>query len=309
MIVTRKIKRQFKVSKLARKEEVEFYLFISPWLVGFILFGGGPMIASLIISFTKWPLLSSPKWIGLGNYTKLFNDPLFYKSLINTAYYSFASVALGIIAAFIAALLLNQKLTGITWFRTIYYLPSVVSGIAIAILFIWIYNPQFGLFNYLLSKLGIVGPSWLWDDKWAMPALIIMSLWGIGGNMVIFLAGLQGVPQSLYEASKIDGANWWQQFRHITLSVMSPVIFLVLIISLIGSFQIFLQSYVMTRGGPGNATLTCVLYIYQNAFQWWKMGYGATLAWILLIILLILTLIQFKISRYWVYYEARQKGR
>ncbi|GAG63434.1 unnamed protein product, partial [marine sediment metagenome] len=136
---------------------------------------------------------------------------------------------------------------------------------AIAILFIWIYNPQFGLFNYLLSKLGIVGPSWLWDKKWAMPALIIMSLWGIGGNMVIFLAGLQGVPQSLYEASKIDGANWWQQFWHITLSVMSPVIFLVLIISLIGSFQIFLQSYVMTRGGPGNATLTCVLYIYQNA--------------------------------------------
>jgi len=294
---------------LARKEEMEFYLFISPWLLGFIFFWGGPIAASFIISLTKWPLLASPQWVGFANYIKAFHDPLFYKSLINTTYYSAGSVGGGVIISFLAALLLNQKLKGVTVFRGIWYLPSVTAGVAVAILFTWLYNPEFGLFNYILSKVGIKGPNWLWDENWAMPALIIMSFWYIGPNMIIFLAGLQGIPQSLYEASEIDGANVWQRFCYITVPLMSPIIFLVLVISLINSFQVFLQPYIMTQGGPANATLTSLLYIYRNAFEYYQMGYGATIAWMMLIVLLILTLIQFRISKYWVYYRGELKGR
>jgi len=287
---------------------LQFFAFISPWLLGFIAFSGGPIIASAVISFTDWNILSTPKFVGLANYQRLVNDPLVWKALGNTIYYTIGSVILMTVASLLTAILLNQELRGVRFFRTLYFLPSVTSGVAIAILFAWMYNPEFGIINYMLYKIGIVGPNWLFDEFWAMPAIIFMSLWTIGSNMMIILAGLQDIPQSLVEAARLDGANWWQEFRYVTIPMLSPVLFLVIITSTINSFQVFLQPYVMTEGGPGNATLVLVLYLYQNAFLWWKMGYGAAIAWILAVIILILTLIQFRLAGYWVYYEGERRS-
>lgn len=306
-MMTKKISKRSRLSRRAKREELEFYLFISPWIIGFALFTGGPIIASFVISLTDWTILSPARWIWFSNYFKLFTDPLFYKVLFNTAYYAFGSVFVGVTASLIAALLLNQKLIGVGIFRTVYYLPTVVAGMPMVLLFLWLYNPNFGPFNYLLGQLGIEGPNWLWDIKWVMPAIIFMNLWRIGTNMVIFLAALYGVPESLREAAKMDGANFWHQFFYITIPLISPIVFLVIVMSTIYSFQVFLEFYVMTAGGPANATLTYVLYIYQNSFRWWRMGYGSALAWILLVILLSLTWIQFKLARHWVYYEAEVK--
>lgn len=294
------------LSKEVRRE-LEFFLFIGPWLIGFIVFTAGPILASVFLSFTNWNILSPAKWVGIANYTRLAKDPLFWIALGNTIYYTVGSVVIVTIGSLLAAILLNQKLRGVTVFRTLYYLPSVTSGVAVAILFSWIYNPEFGILNHLLSLVGIEGPKWLFDEHWAMPALIFMSLWGIGGNMVIFLAGLQDIPQTLIEAARLDGANWWAEFRHVVVPMISPVIFLVIITSTISAFQVFLQPYVMTGGGPGNATLVLVLYLYQNAFLWWKMGYGSSMAWVLFVVILSLTLIQFRLAGYWVYYEGERR--
>ncbi|HEY64698.1 MAG TPA: sugar ABC transporter permease [Caldilineae bacterium] len=293
---------------LRQREEIEFYIAISPWLIGLLLFTGGPLIASLVMSFTNWTGLTTREWIGLQNYQKLFfGDRLFWVVLKNTFYYGFASVCLGTIGALLAAILMNQKVPGIEVFRTLYYLPSVTSGVAIAILWVWLFNPQVGLVNYLLSLVGIKGPQWLGSQRWAMPALILMSLWGIGGNMIILLAGLQGIPEYLYEAVRIDGGNKWHEFIHVTLPMLSPVLFYVIVISIIQSFQIFTNVYVMTRGGPGTATLVYVMYLYQNAFEYLKMGYASAMAWILFVIILGLTWLQFKASKYWVYYEFEER--
>jgi len=297
-------------SRLRRHEALEFYIAISPWLIGFVFFTGGPILASLAMSFTDWTGLTTRDFIGLANFKKLFfQDQLFWIVLKNTFYYSFASVALGTIGALIAAILMNQKVPGIEIFRTLYYLPSVTSGVAIAIMFIWLFNPQVGLINYFLSLIGIKGPGWLASQQWAMPALILMSLWGIGGNMIILIAGLQGIPEHLYEAVRIDGGNKWHEFRHVTLPMLSPVLFYVIVISIINSFQIFTNVYVMTRGGPGTATLVYVMHLYQNAFEYQKMGYASAMAWILFMIILGLTWLQFKASSYWVYYEAGGEGQ
>jgi multiple sugar transport system permease protein len=235
------------------------------------------------------------------------DDRLFWIVLKNTFYYGFASVFLGTLCALLVAILMNQKVPGIAVFRTLYYLPSVTSGVAIAIMWLWLFNPQVGLINYLLSLVGIKGPGWLASQQWAMPALILMSLWGIGGNMIILLAGLQGIPDHLYEAARIDGANKWHEFRHVTLPMLSPVLFYVIVISIIASFQIFDNVYVMTRGGPGTATLVYVMYLYQNAFEYQKMGYASAMAWVLFLIILGLTWAQFRGSRYWVYYEFEEE--
>ncbi|GAB4564021.1 MAG: sugar ABC transporter permease [Anaerolineae bacterium] len=295
---------------LRAREEIDFYIAISPWLIGFILFTGGPILFSLGMSFTNWTGLTNREWIGLLNYRKLFfDDPLFYTVLKNTFYYSFASVALGTIGALATAILMNQRVPAVAVFRTLYYLPSVTSGVAIAIMWLWLFNPQVGLVNYLLSLVGIKGPGWLASRTWAMPALIIMSLWGIGGSMIILLAGLQGIPEHLYEAARIDGANKWHEFRHVTLPMLSPVLFYVIVISIIGSFQIFENVYVMTQGGPGTATLVYVLHLYRNAFEYQKMGYASAMAWILFLIILGLTWLQLRTSRYWVYYEFEGERR
>ena len=289
---------------LRQREEIDFYLFIGLWLIGFILFTGGPILASFWFSFTNWTGMTSGEFVGLQNYQNLlFNDKLFWIAVRNTFVYSFGAVTLGTAGALFVALLLNQNLPGTTMMRVIYYIPSIASGVAISILWIWLFNPQSGLVNYLLSLIGIKGPLWLASPQWALPALIIKSLWAIGANMIILLAGLQAVPTSLYDAAKIDGANQVGEFRHVTLPMLSPVLFYVLVISTIASFQILTDVLVMTQGGPGTATFVFVYFIYQAAFQYLKMGYASALAWILFMIILGLTLLQLWGSKKWVYYE------
>jgi len=291
---------------MAQREELAFWLFISPWLIGFIVFSAGPIVASMGISLTEYSILQPPTFIGLENYRQLFNDELFYKAVFNTIYYVGVSVPLGVTLAFLMAIALNQKLRGQTWFRTIFYLPSVVSGIAVALLWGWLLNPDFGLINYLLSLVGIQGPKWLYSTTWAMPSIILMSLWGVGGSMVVFLAGLQGIPEHLYEAAELDGAGEWGKFWNVTVPMISPVIFFNMIVTIIFAFQIFDQVYIMTngRGGPANATLVYVLYLYRQGFEYFKMGYASALALILFLIVLGITVFQFGVARRWVYYEG-----
>jgi multiple sugar transport system permease protein len=294
--------------KMSTHEAIWGYIFLSPWILGMIFFTGGPIIASLILAFCRWDLITPPEFVGLDNFIKIMSDPKFWKSLYNTFYYTIFAVPLGIIGSIIVALLMNQKWRSVRLLRTIYYLPSVTAGVASAIIWMWLFNPDFGLINYFLGKLGIKGPLWLASEEWSKPALIIMSLWGVGGNMIIYLAGLQGVPSQLYEAAEIDGANLFQKFINVTLPMLTPVIFFNLIMSIVWSFQIFTQVYVMTQGqgGPADSTLVLVLYIYQKAFKFHQMGYASALSWILFIIILIATLIQFKFSK-WVYYEGELK--
>jgi len=281
------------------------YVFISPWLVGLLIFTLGPVVASFFLSFANYELITPPHWVGLKNYATLLTaDSLFWKSLYNSAYYTLFSVPLGIAVAFALAMLLNLKLPAMRMYRTVFYLPVVTSGVAVALLWVWLFNPQFGLINYLLRLIGLRGPGWLVDQKWAKPAFVLMSVWGVGGTAVIFLAGLQGVPRSLYEAAAIDGANTWHRFRYVTVPMMSPVIFFNLVMGIIGSFQVFTQAYVMTSGGPQNATLFYVLYLFKQGFGMFRMGYAAAMAWILFVIILVLTLLQFKLAGRWVYYEA-----
>lgn len=297
-----------RMSPMAKREERYFYLCISPWIAGFLIFTAGPIVASLFFSFCNYDVVTPPNWIGIQNYKRLISDPLFWQSLKVTSYFSLASVPLGIILSLIIAILLNQNIKGLTWFRTIYYMPSVISGVAVALLWMWIFNPEFGVLNFLLWKLfHIQGPAWLMSEEWVIPALIIMSLWGIGGDIVIYLAGLQGIPTELYEAAEIDGANSFNKFLNITIPMMSPVLLFTLIMGIINSFQVFTQAYVMTRGGPHYASLFYVLYIYQNAFQFFSMGYASALSWILFLIILALTFLIFKSSPLWVYYESTRE--
>jgi len=296
---------------MARREEREFYLFITPWLIGFLLFSLIPILASLFISMSEWSMLSAPTWKGLSNYIHIFgHDPLFQKTLTNTLYYTCLSVPLGIVLAMLIAILLNQKVRGMTLFRTIFYIPSLVTGVSVAVLWAWLLNPQFGLVNhFLMTFFHIKGPEWLFNTKTAMPAMILMSLWGIGGSMVIYLAGLQGIPEHLYEAAEIDGAGAVGRFFNITVPMLTPTIFFNLIMGIIGSMQTFTQFFVMTNGGPANATLVYVLYLYRQAFQYFQMGYACALAWILFLVILLVTLLQFWGAGRWVYYEGQLGGR
>jgi multiple sugar transport system permease protein len=291
---------------LRRREELEFYLCVSPWIVGFVLFTAGPMIASLGISLADWKLIAPPFWVGLQNYRDIFtDDDLFVKALVNTAYYTGASVPLRLVVAFAVASLLNVKIPGQPFFRTVFFLPSILSGVAVAIVFIWIFDPNYGILNQALALARIRGPQWLTDPNWAMPALILQGLWGgIGGLMVIYLAGLQGIPTHLYEAAEIDGAGPWAKFANVTMPMISPIIFFNTVMQIIVSFQIFTPAYVMTRGGPNNASLFIGLYLYQNAFRYFQMGYAAALAWLVFVIIMALTLIVIRTSPLWVYYEG-----
>jgi multiple sugar transport system permease protein len=283
-------------------------LFISPWLLGFLIFTAGPMLASLILSFCKYDL-NTLKWVGGKNYEVLFTqDPLFWKSLGNTAIYVLFSVPIGLTGSLLIALLLNQKVKGMPFFRTAFYLPSLVPAVASALVWAWVFHPDAGILNYTLSLLGIKGPAWLLDPNTALASLIIMSLWGIGGGrMIIFLAGLQGIPDDLYEAASLDGAKGWTVFRHVTLPMLSPTIFFNLVLGIIGSFQVFTSAYVMTSGGPNNATMMYVLYLYNNAFRFFKLGKASAMAWVLFAILLIFTVFQFRNAAKWVYYEGGEK--
>jgi multiple sugar transport system permease protein len=290
-------------SSLRTKEAIAFYVCISPWLLGFLLFYLGPMIASFFLSLTEWDLLSPPQFVGLQNYVKILTrDPLFWKSLKITCIYTFSYVSLDLVLALILALLLNQQVRGMSLFRTIYYLPSVLAGVAYVVMWMWIFNPRAGLINTLLGYVGIAGPRWLQDPQWALPALIIMSLWGVGRSMVIYLAGLQDIPAALYEAAKIDGANPLQEFRKITLPLLTPSILFNLIFGIIMTFQSFTNVYVATNGGPLDSTLFYVVYLYRKAFDHLSMGYASALAWILFLIVLTCTLVIFRTSGRWVFY-------
>ena len=281
---------------------------MAPWLVGLIGLVIGPMIASIALSLTSWDLVTSPKFVGIGNFQKLFKDDLFRIALGNTAFYTFIAVPLQLIVALLAALALNVKMKFLNYYRTMLYLPSVTPSVPFALLWTWIFNPDFGLANQVLSWFGIPPSLWIWDPDMAKPSFILMNLWTVGPIMVIFLAGLQSVPESLQEAASIDGAGPWQRFRHITIPMLSPVIFFNLIIGIIGSFQIFNSAYIMTQGGPGNATLFYVLYLYRMAWENLKMGYAAALAWVLFVVVLLFTLLQLSLARRWVFYEAELKA-
>jgi multiple sugar transport system permease protein len=299
---------------MSQREAAWAYFFISPWIIGFIAFTIGPMLASLYYSFTEYDIISQPRWIGLANFRELLSDPLFWKSLQVTVYYASLALPLGLLVGFFLAILLNQKVPGVNLWRTLYYLPSVIAGVAVALLWIRIFNPRIGLLNPFLAKFGVKGPGWLNDPQWAIPSLVIMSLWSVGGGMIIYQAGLQGVPTALYDAAKVDGANLWQRFWHVTLPMVTPVIFYNLVMGLIGTFQYFTATYVIGSaagnvGGPARSTLFYNLYLYQNAFRYFDMGYASAMAWILLLIVLGLTMMMFRSSQVWVYYEGELRGR
>ena len=287
----------------------EGYLFASPWILGFLTFTAGAMVYSIWMSFQRWNLVTPARFVGMANYQKaLFRDPLFWTCLKNTAYYSFVSVPLRITFALFLAILLNQPVRGMTIFRTVFYLPSIVTGVATAMLWMLLLNPDVGGINFVLRKMGVAHPpGWLTDQTWAMPALILMSLWSIGSMMLIFLAGLQNVPEELLDAAKIDGAGVAARFRHVTLPLLTPTILFNLVISIIGSFQVFTQTFIMTGGGPADATLTYVLYLYRNAFEYFKMGYASALAWILFFLILAMTGLILRSSALWVHYEGERK--
>jgi multiple sugar transport system permease protein len=301
---------------LARRESLWAYAFIAPWITGFLIFTIGPMLASLFFSFTDYDVVSAPRWVGLKNYANLVHDELFWHSLGVTFKYAVIALPLGLVFSYLIAILLNQKIRGINVWRTIYFLPSVIAGVAVALLWSRIFDAKSGILNPLLAQFGIRGPGWFSDPDWAVPALVIMSLWGVGGNIIIYLAGLQGVPTDLYDAAKVDGATVWQRFRYVTLPMTTPVIFYNLVLGLIGTFQYFTEVYVISSGnsaggglgGPARATLFYNIYLYQNAFRYFHMGYASTMAWVLFIIVLGFTLLIFRSSEAWVYYEGRLKG-
>lgn len=292
--------------KKTMKQSFTFLGFASPWLLGFTLVLLIPIVMSLVISFTKWDILTSPSWVGLDNYIEIFHDELFFKSLKVTLSYAFFSVPLQIVLSIFVAMLLNAGVKFINLFRTIFYLPVAVSSTAAALLWAWVFHPEFGLINNLLYKIGINGPRWIYDEKWVMISLIIMSLWSIGGGIIIYLSGLQSIPTELYEVAKMDGAGWFSRFIHITIPSMSPILLFTTLTGIIAALQTFTQAYVMTAGGPNNASMFYAYYIYNHAFVWHKMGVASALAWILFIIIFIISLVVLKVSKNRVYYESKE---
>lgn len=291
-----------------RREGVIFYAFIMPWLIGFIVFALYPVMASLFYSFTDYDIIHAPKFIGLDNYTELFRDELFWKSVSATLKYTLIGVPVQLILSLLFALLLNQKVPLRGLFRTAMYFPSMVSGVAMSLLWFWVFNPQIGLFNYIISLFGGKGPLWLLDENYAIWALIMMSLWTVGGGMIIFLAGLQGVPASLVEAAKLDGAGRWKTFLNVTIPMISPVLLFQLIMGVIDSFQVFTQAYVMTQGGPNYSTWFYVYNLYVSAFRDYRMGYSSAMAWILLVVVMLITYFIMKLSNRYVHYEGGRTG-
>jgi multiple sugar transport system permease protein len=301
-----------RMGRLGRNEARWFYLFISPWIIGFLVFTAFPILASSYLSFThndpvNWP----PKWVGFQNYDQLIHDPLFYKSLSVTAYYAVLEVPLSILIAIIIGLLLNQKIPLLSVWRSIFYLPAITPAVGVAFMWLWVFEPSFGLLNSTLyTSFHIIGPKWLVQPELAIPTFVIMGLWQFGGAMLIYLAAIQNVPTALYEAAKIDGANVWDQAIHVTVPAITPVIFFNMIMGIIGASQTFTPAYIITAGGPQYATYFYVYNIYQNAFTYISnMGYADALSWIFFITMLLLTLAAFKSSHFWVHYEAPGEGK
>ena len=295
-------------SPMARREAITFYIMILPWVVGFLIFIAYPVARSFYLAFTRYSLTSSPEWIGLDNFVEMFTeDDKFWQSLKVTSLYVLGSVPVGTVFALLVAMVLAQNLRGVNFWRTIYFLPTMVSTVAVAVMWSYLLNPQHGLINQLLDMVGIQGPGWVGSQTWALPSLVMMSWWGIGGQMVIYLAGIKGIPQVLYEAAEIDGASEWAKFRHVTIPMLSPTIFFNVILGLIGAFQVFEGPLVLTEGGPNNATLTYVLNLYNEAFSFIHFGYASALAWFLFAVIMIMTLLVIRSSALWVYYETEAK--
>lgn len=292
------------MGRLGRREAIWAWIFLLPNLIGFFVFVGIPIVVALVLSFYRWDLMTPPRFVGFGNFLKLLQEPLFKKVIWNTAYFTLGTVLPSLIAGLGLAILLNRKFRGVSIYRASFYLPQILPMVAAGLIFQFLYMPDFGFINFVLGKLHLPQPNWLNDVSTAMLAIIIMSIWkNTGFNMVIYLAGLNGIPDSLHEAAQIDGANNWQRFRFITLPLLSPTTFFALAISLIGSFQVFDQIYVMTRGGPADATRTLVYYIYETGFQYFRMGKASAAAWILFLIVFAATVLQFRYQGEWVHYE------
>jgi multiple sugar transport system permease protein len=289
-----------------RRDNFYGYLFLTPWLIGFFGLFIGPGLYSLYLSFTKYDVLSPPSFIGVSNYVRMFTqDDLFWSSLWRTFYFAGLGVPLGVIGSMFLAIMLNNKLRGISVYRTLYFMPSLVPIVASVVLWKWLLNSDFGLVNQTLRGIGIDNPpGWFSERSWAIPSLIFMGLWqGIGGTrMIIFLAGLQGIPEELYEAASIDGANAWHRLRHITLPMLTPTIFFNMILGVISGLQVFTAAFVATEGGPGFATWFYSLHLYKHAFDYWNMGYAAALAWFFAVIIVSLTIWQMRLSKRWVFY-------
>ena len=288
-----------------KREIITAYVGLSPFIVGFLAFTVGPIVSSLYFSFTKYDLFTPPRWIGLRNFVKLFTDDrLFLHSLSVTTRYTVITVPAAIVVGYALALLLNRDLVGLSFWRTAFYMPAVVPGMATAFAFMFLLQADVGFVNTFLRSLGIQGPRWFGDPKWVLWTFTIMALWAAGGGVVLYLAALQGVPTALYDAAKIDGANAWRRFWHVTLPMTSPVIFFTFLTGMIGTFQIFTSAFVSTGGGPANSSLFYMLHLYQQGWKNLKMGYAAAMAWVLFVILFVLTFISLRVSGRVVYYET-----
>ncbi len=286
-----------------RRDTLKGYLFISPWLAGFLLLVAVPFIDSIYLSFTHYDVISPPRWIGAANYKRLvMEDPFFWKSLAVTLKYAMIAVPLGMVFGVGLALLLNLNIRGIRFYRTVFYLPSIIPLVATCAVFTWMLNPQMGLMNSLLRLAGVEGPAWLTSQPWAFYSLVLMSLWTVGGSMIIYLAGLKDVPASLYEAAVVDGAGPWQRTIHITLPMLTPVIFFNLVMDIINAFKYFTQAYIMTEGGPEESTTFYALYLFHRSWRYLDMGYASAMAWILFLIIVAITAMLFTTHKRWVHY-------
>lgn len=294
-----------RMSPLARREAIDGYISIAPWVIGFILFFLGPVLASIYYSLTEWTITRPPKFIGLDNYERMFTgDALFWQALKVTGLYVLLSLPLKLIFGLLLSLLLNLRLRGMNFYRTVFYIPAVISGVAVSLMWMWLLQPDTGVVNTLLSMVGIQGPGWFWDPFWALPSVALMSLWSVGGSAIIYLAGLQNIPPHLYEAAKLDGANAWKSFWRITLPLLTPTIFFQLVIEMIDAFKVFTQAFVITNGGPLKATYFYLFYFYEEAFRNFNMGYASALALVLMVIIMAATIFVNYTSKRWVYYES-----
>lgn len=294
------------LKKPRRKSSLNGWLFASPWIIGLLLFYAYPLLSSMYYSLTTYSILDAGEFVGFKNYRELFHDELFWKSISNTIYFAVFFVPLSILFGVSLAMMLNMKVKGLAIYRTIFFLPTLVPQVALAVLWMWLLNPGFGLVNGMLDSVGIQGPNWLGSMNWSKPSLILMSLWTIGQPVIIYLAGLGDISEEYYEAAEVDGASWFQKTRHITLPLLTPVIFYNLVMGLIGAFQQFTLPYTMTQGQgtPANSLTFYVMHMYDNAFKYFKMGYGSAMAWILFVIIMILTAIIFSTSKRWVHYQG-----
>lgn len=293
----------------AKREALIGFLLTLPWVIGFLAFTAGPMLISLFLSLTRWDVLTPPIFVGLSNFQRLAQDPLFWKSLYNTMIYTILNVPLSLAGSLSLALILNRRVRGVSIFRTLFYLPELTPLVATSLIWAWVLNTHFGILNYLLSRLDLPPVPWLESTTWALPSIVLMSLWTVGGSrMLIFLAGLQGVPEELNEAAALDGASSWARLWHVILPMLSPVIFFNLVLGVILSFQVFTPAYIVTNGGPADSTLVYGLYLYRNAFQYFQMGYASSMAWMMLLLLLAFTWLQFRLLQRWVYYAGEVRA-